>query len=45
MAIRTITWEVQEDGMILTPATCQDGGVQGDHNKTRAEFLLPASLI
>ncbi len=45
MAIRTITWEVQEDGMSITPATCQDGGVQGDHNKTRAEFVLPASLI
>ena len=45
MAIRTITWEVQEDGMSLSPATCQDGGVQGDHNKTRAEFVLPSSLI
>lgn len=45
MAIRTIEWTVQEDGMSLSPTVCQDGGVQGDHNKTRAEFVLPASLI
>ncbi len=45
MANRTIRWTVAEDCMSLTPTRTQNGGVQGDNNVTRAEFILPATLL
>ena len=44
MAIRTIKWLVDSNGKTISPTRVQDGGVQGDHNATRAEFLLPSSF-
>lgn len=43
MAIRTITWTVDED-MQVTPSRVQNAGVQGDNNATRVVFSLPAFL-
>ncbi len=43
MAIRTITWTVDED-MQVTPTRVQNAGVQGDDNATRVVFSLPAFL-
>lgn len=43
MALRTINFEVGVDGA-LSPATPQDGGVQGDHNVTEVKFKLCDAL-
>lgn len=43
MAIRTITWTVDED-MHVSPTRVQNAGVQGDDNATRVVFSLPAFL-
>ncbi len=43
MAIRTITWTVDDD-MRVSPTRVQDAGVQGDDNATRVVFSLPAFL-
>ncbi len=43
MAIRTITWTVDED-MRVSPTRVQNAGVQGDDNATRVVFSLPAFL-
>ena len=43
MAIRTITWTVDED-MQVTPTRVRNAGVQGDDNATRVVFSLPAFL-
>ncbi len=40
MVKRELVWEVSQDGMSIVPATPQDGGVQGDHNVTRAIFKV-----
>lgn len=43
MAIRTITWTVDDD-MQVTPRGMQNAGVQGDDKATRIQFALPAFL-
>lgn len=45
MAIRYIRFTVSDDG-VLTPATPQFGGVQGEHNATQVSFYLhPTSQL
>ncbi len=41
MALREIIWTVSKDVRSLTPNTPQDGGVQGEHNATKAVFVIP----
>lgn len=41
MAIREIKWSVSKDLRSISPNTPQDGGVQGEHNVTKAVFELP----
>ena len=43
MALRTIIFNVGADG-VLTPASVQDGGIQGDHNKTEVHFKFSDEL-
>lgn len=43
MAIRDIVWTVSEDAASITPSTIQNGGVQGEHNATRAIFQIGES--
>ena len=43
MALRTIIFNVGAEGT-LTPATVQDGGIQGDHKKTEVHFKFSDEL-
>ncbi len=40
MAIREIVWTVSDNGQIIHPTVPQDGGVQGEHNATRAVWRV-----
>lgn len=43
MALKTITFTVEAD-QTLTPATVQDGGIQGDHKATEVAFKLSTGI-
>ena len=45
MAIREIVWTVLENGQTIHPTAPQDGGVQGEHNATRAVWRVGENSV
>lgn len=45
MAIRDIVWTVADNGKTIHPTTPQDGGVQGEHNATRAVWRVGENSV
>ena len=45
MVKRELIWEVDGDGAVIRPTAPQYGGVQGDHNITRAVFVVAEGTV
>lgn len=45
MAIREIVWTVADNGKTIHPTAPQDGGVQGEHNATRAVWRVGENSV